>query len=369
MDTTIDNKWDLLDLLDSIDSASEQKDKQECVSCKSKDIVCDYSKGFMRCDNCGTCFGKVYDNRAEWSAYDDNSNDGVARCSHVTSFYFPKSSMRTGITGSKNSLMRKMQQWDLMPYDEYSLYLSLKEIEEICLRNCLPQSVVDNGKIIFKKIHDNHIIIRGKKKRNGMYGACTFYGCQLQSYYRTPGEIAMMYSIIATDVTDACSRLRKILINDPLLNSLPPVSPVNFISRYCYRLNLTKDQINSILVITKNNIKLFLTSNHQPMSVGAACVLIYLHIYKLDTPTKQEVLDVFDITMVTTDKIFNKMLPFCNVLISDSISDMIVAKLTASKYIAVDSSLHHDLHKKSEELRDKEYIKNKKILKKVAKSC
>ena len=358
-----EDKWDLLDSLDSLDLVPKHNDNRLCVSCNSINIICDYSKGVMRCDDCGSCFGKVYDNRAEWSAYEDSNTDGMARCSHATSFYFPKSSMRTGISGSKNSMMRKMQQWDLMPYDEYSLYLSLKEIEEICLRNCLPQSVVDNGKIIFKKIHDKHIIMRGKKKRNGMYGACTFYGCQLQSYYRTPLEIATMYTIMPTDVTDACSRLRKILIDDQLLNSLPPVSPVNFISRYCYKLLLSKEEIDKILIITKNNIKLFLTSNHQPMSVGAACVLIYLHIYEKVTPTKQEVLDVFDITMVTTDKIFNKMLPFCNVLINDKITDMIVNKLTASKFIAVDSSLHHNLHKRSNEIRDKEYEKHKNILK------
>lgn len=356
-----DDMWDALDSLDNQDGENIPNPK-ECPGCKNSNVVCDYSKGFMRCDNCGTCFGKVYDDRAEWSTYEDSTTDSMARCSHATSFFFPKSSMRTPVTGNKNSMIGRMRMWDLMPYDEYSLFLSFNEIKEVCLRNLLPDAVVDNVKIIYKKIHDKHIIIRGKK-RSSMYGACTFYGCQIQNYYRTPGEIAKMYNIKSSDVTDACSRLRKILINDRLLNSLPPVSPVDFMARYCYQLNLNKQQIADVMTITKNNIKLFLTSNHQPMSIAAACVLIYLHIYKLEIPTKQQVLKVFDITMVTTDKIFAKMLPFRNVLIDNAVTDMILKKLIASKYIAVDASLQTDLDNRVTEIRNETYNQEKKWLK------
>lgn len=353
---------DMWELLDSLD-IKEQKNKNECPQCKNTDIVCDYSKGVKRCDNCGATFGKVLDNRAEWSMYDDGSNEGVARCGHATSFYFPQSSMRTPVSGSKNSSIRIMQQWDAMPYNEYSLYLSFQIIIERCSRNGLPQSVIDNTKILYKAVTEKRVIIRGKKKKPGIYGACTFYGCQMQGCYRTTEEIASMYNVTTDVITTACNRLRKILIDNPILNSLPPIAPEIFIARYCYKLGLVKDQIDMIIKIAKNNSKLFLTSNHQPMSVGATCVLLYLHIFNLSIPTTKQVLKVFNITNVTTDKIFNKMLPFCNVLIDDKVTDMILNKLIASKYIAVESSFQSKMTNNVTKLRDEMIEDNKEWLK------
>ena len=73
------------------------------------------------------------------------------------------------------------------------------------------------------------------------------------------------------------------------------------------------------------------------------------------------ILDTFNITAVTTDKIFSKILPFCDVIVSDTISDMVRDKLIESKYIAVDSGLHDDLNNRTEEFRKELMEQNKEI--------
>ena len=55
------------------------------------------------------------------------------------------------------------------------------------------------------------------------------------------------------------------------------------------------------------------------------------------------------------------ILPFCDVIVSDTISDMVRDKLIESKYIAVDSGLHDDLNNRTEEFRKELMEQNKEI--------
>lgn len=351
---------DLFDALDMMNDTTIKQDKHLCTNCQSSNITNDYSKGCVRCIDCNSCSGQLFDEKPEWSVYEDGKNEGSARCGQATSFFFPKSSMCSNIGGRQNSIIKTLQLWIKMPYNEYSLSKILQFIEHICYKYYLPKSVIDNAKLLYKQVHDTRIIIRGPKRRYGIYGACMFYGACMQKYYRSPSEIGIMLDMPEKAITNGCNKLKKILRTNKLLNSIIPTTPTDFMERFCYKLEFTRSQIDDIYILTNNVTKLYLASNHQPMSIAAGCVLIYDHIKKLNM-SKKHILDTFNITAVTTDKIFSKILPFCDVIVSDTISDMVRDKLIESKYIAVDSGLHDDLNNRTEEFRKELMEQNKEI--------
>lgn len=355
----LNDEWDRHD---QITTERKSVDKKICISCKSTNIISDYSKGCMRCDSCGTCFGQILDNGADWSTYDDGTNTEVARCGHATSYFFPKSSMRTSTACGRNPSAKLIGRNDQMPYEEYSLLDIFNTLTNVCLDNRLSRAVIENTKLLYFEIHKRKIIIRGHSNKNGMYGACTFYGAHIQHCYRSIEEIADMYKVKEADVTSMCNRLQKILINNPLLNSLTPTSPLDFIDRFCYVLNFDKTQIKNIRQIVRNNERLYLTSNHQPMSIAASCVLIYMHIYNINAPTKRSVLETFHITAVTSDKIYNKIYPFRHIIIDDKLTDMVFKKFEESNFIAVSSTLQNDLNENVNRLREEFHEKNKEVL-------
>lgn len=357
----IDDLWNLLDTYDSSNIVKQTtKEKHSCDECHSTDIIIDYAKGCKRCKECGTCSGQVFDDKPEWSTYDDGHCEGNTRCSQPTSFFFPKSSMCTGVTGKKGSMIRTLQIWDQMIYHEYTLLTVFTHIECVCGKNYLPKSVIDNTKILFKQIHDKKIIFRGNKKRTGIYGACIYYGCRLQNFYRTPQEIAQILNTTSTVITSGSNRLRTILVDNDLLNALTPVTPLDFIERFCFKLGFNKSEINDICRITRNNNKLFLTSNHQPMSVAASCVILYTEYYKYPMD-KQLILDTFNITAITTEKILIKLYPFINFLINDDLTEALTKKLVKSNTI-VNPMLLDVLKREKEKITEKHLNDNKDII-------
>lgn len=352
-----DADWDRFD---SVIAVKEPINRKCCVSCNSTNIVSEHSRGHMLCNNCGTCFGQIIDNGIDWSTGDDSNE--IARCGFVTSHFFPKSSMRTSTACGRNPSLKLIGRNDQMPYEEFSLLKIFDIISNRCKANNLSDAVIQNTKIIYFEIHKRHIIIRGHKNKHGMYGACTFCGAQIQHSYRSIEEIAKIFQITETDVTNSLNKLQKYLIGHPLLNSLTPTSPLDFIDRYCYILNFNREQIQVIRRIAANNTKLYLTSNHQPMSIATSCVLLYMDMFGIQVPTKKQVLKTFNVTAVTADKIFAKMKPFRNVIIDDQITDMTFKAFQDSKFIAVRADLQESLDRETNKIRDELYEQNKEIL-------
>ena len=355
-----DDDWDDYDRV----TAVQPHTKGTCIECKSPNVVADRTNGHTRCIDCDTCFGQILDNGVDWGIYEESTSTEVARCGFVTSHFFPKSSMRTSTACGGNRSLQIIGRNDQMPYDEYSLLNIFETISNICLKNRLTKAIVENTKLIYYEIHKRKIIIRKRHNRYGMYGACTFYGASIQHSYRSIKEIATMYGVQDADITTACNKLHKHLIDTTLLSSLAPTSPLDFIDRFCYRLKFNKEQIKVIRKITANASKLYLTSSHQPMSIATSCVLLYMTIHNIMYPTKKMVLETFNITSVTSDKIYNKMFPFRHVIIDDDITEMVYQEFKESKFIAVDEELHDKLNEDMDRIRHELYENNKGVLEK-----
>lgn len=342
----------LLSFIESFDDKSTENiiDTGQCLNCNGKNLVKDNSKGCMKCTDCGACIQQLFDENPEWSMYEDGKGEGAMRCGAATNYFLPKSSLGTTISGKK-SVLKMLQNWNQMPYKERSLSDILQYLEQVCKKNNLPKSVIDNVKILYKQIHDlkydieekkdKSIIIRGDKRR-GVYGACIYYGSQLQGYSRSIKEIGLMLEISSKTVTKGCRKFNDLMKKNNLINTITITIPNDFIERYCYKLKLKKDQIEQIMIITSNISKLYLASNHQPTSIAAGAILIYANLYNVNID-KKTISDIFEISNVTIDKIYKKILPFRNVINSDELTTFVKNKLMDAKYIMVNEKIQEEL--------------------------
>jgi transcription initiation factor TFIIB len=357
-DLNEDNMLDLIDSMDSNKSSSIEKtiSKYTCIGCNGRNLVQDYSKGCVKCTDCGICTTQIFDENPEWSLYEDGKGEATVRCGPATNFFLPKSSLGTTISGKGYSVLKMLQTWNQMPYKERSLSDILQHLEQVCKKNNLPKSVIDNVKILYKQIHDlkyeteekkdKSVIIRGDN-RTGIYGACVYYGAQLQGYSRQVKEIATMLETTIKVITKGIRKFNDLMKKNSLINTISSTTPNDHIERFCQKLKLKKEQVQQIKIISNNITKLYLASNHQPTSIAAGAILVYSNIYGVDIQ-KKTISEIFEISNVTIDKIYRKILPFRKVIVSDEMTTFVKNKLMDAKYIMVNEAVQDQLRANAE---------------------
>jgi len=363
-DINEDNMLDLIDSMDinksnsieSIKSIKSKSNANTCIGCNGRNLVQDYSKGCIKCTDCGICTTQIFDQNPEWSLYEDGKGEGSVRCGPATNFFLPKSSLGTTISGKGYSVLKMLQTWNQMPYKERSLSDILQHLEQVCKKNNLPKSVIDNVKILYKQIHDlkyeteekkdKSVIIRGDN-RTGIYGACVYYGSQLQGYSRQVKEIAAMLKTTIKVVTKGIRKFNDLMKKNNLINTIASTTPNDHIERFCQKLKLKKEQVQQIKIISTNITRLYLASNHQPTSIAAGAILIYSNINGIDIQ-KKTISEIFEISNVTIDKIYRKILPFRKVIVSDEMTIFVKNKLMDAKYIMVNEAIQDQLRANAE---------------------
>jgi len=339
---------DIWNMLENINEKSISKiDKNQCINCNSLNLVNDQSKGCIKCLDCGLCTNQTFDENAEWSNYDDGKSEGSVRCGAITNFFLPKSSLGTTIAGKNYSVLKMLQNWNQMPYKERSLSEILRYVEQVCRKINLPKAVIDLVKILYKQIHDlkydteekknKNVIIRGEN-RKGIYGATVYYAAQKQGYSRSIKEIADMFETSIKTITKGCRKFMDLMKKNDIVNTISTTSSNDFIDRFCYKLKLNKEQIEKITNMAINISKLPIASNHQPSSIVAGLVLIYSYDNNLDIQ-KKTISEIFDISIVTIDKIFKKIKPFINIITSEENTILFKNKLINAKYIMIDENI------------------------------
>jgi transcription initiation factor TFIIB len=373
IDTDDFDDEDIWNLLDSIGSdtisdtiISKKKLKEQCINCKGYNLVNDQSKGYIKCIDCGVCNSQTFDENPEWSQYEDGKGEGSMRCGAATNYFLPISSLGTTISGKGFSILQMLQNWNQMPYKERSLSVILQYIDQMCRKKNIPKAVIDNAKILYKQIHDlkyininqisKSVIIRGKN-RKGIYGAVVYYGAQLQGFARTQEEVAEMFSINMETMTKGCRKFMDLMKNNKLINTIETASPNNFIERFCYKLKFKKDQIKDILIIATNISKLNLASNHQPSSIATGAIIIYTNINGINLQ-KKTISEIFNISVVTIDKIYKKILPFRKVIVSDELTDFVKHKLASANYYSCNDATTETFKQHLIELSETSSINN-----------
>lgn len=335
---TDDNLWDMLDGFvdrDKEDAKSNiDNNNNICKLCNSTNMVLDSNKSIYTCGDCGVESGEIFDQRPEWTNFEEGPQEN-GRCGIATNPFLPKSSMGTVIGGSGYSRLRTIQSWDQMPYKERSLSEVLQHIDCKLKLYKITKAVIDNAKILYKNISEikhtdglnkgKNIIIRGLNRR-GLIAACAYYGAKLQGTPRSTKEVADIFNLKITQVTRGCRRFLELINYQSLAYNLHSSHAQDFIERFGYRLKFKKNHIDTAIKIAENINKLDIASDHQPTSVAAGSILLMSQIYDLNIP-KKNISDVFGISEVTITKTFKKIHPYKKILISDELTNILLKKI------------------------------------------
>jgi len=309
-----DDIWKVFDI---ITEEKKQTDNSICSHCSSKNLI--NNSGIIICSECGIINSELLDRSIEFQ----NNNNSRVGC--ATNHFLPLSSLGTKIGGrSFNRITMVQNKWGRMIYKERSLLNVLNNIELKCKEYNINKPIIDNAKILFKKINDSkhrygenkgkQIIIRGLN-RTSLIAACIYHGAEMQGAPRSQKEIAEICNLKVTNVTKGCRKFREILTNNDILLSMESSNAIDFIERYGTKIKLDKEYIEKCKELSQNIKKLDIASDHQPPSVAAGCIMLISHLYNLNINSK-EISQKFHISDVTIKKTYKKIIPYKNILIN-----------------------------------------------------
>lgn len=308
--TSENDIWNIMSgLKEELNDTKEVKDRINCNCGSSKVIIEDT---MQICGDCFAIIGKVINTTSEWRFYgnDDNKNSDPSRCGLPTNDLLPKSSLGSVIGGNRrdNNIdirrIRMYQIWNSMPYDERTLWNVFDKLSVISLTNGIPQIVIDDAKVLYKKAAEKKIS-RGDNK-DGLIASCLYHSCLLNNIPRSAKEIAKMFEINPIVLNKGNSRFQNLLqIN---VNSS---SPIEFISRYCTQLNMKIEDIakcKKLVVFLEDNE---IMNDNAPTSSCAS--ILYYYSQKMNLGfTKKEFAKICDVSEVTVIKGYKNICKFDN---------------------------------------------------------
>ena len=334
---------------------SEQTDDVDtCSYChESNTLVSDQFGGMVVCSNCGrVAKASLMDHGPEWKTYEDGGTS-TSRCGMPTNALLPQSSLGTTISGNCNYRLKTLHNWGLMPYKERSLNAVLNMIKTKCATAGIIGCVEDDAKILYKIASECkttsrncmngkncNIIIRGKN-RIGLIAACIFYACKRRDCAKSVKEIATLFNIKPSRVNRGCKNFVKYVKYKNIDYSTNLSYPSQYIIQFCEKLKINNmvsnkstcngkiihiDYIKEIITIANNVQKINIVPSHTPISVAAACILLYIIENEIDEIDKRKISEAFDISEVTLMKAYNKIYRYHDVIMNNTSVDKYVNK-------------------------------------------
>jgi transcription initiation factor TFIIIB Brf1 subunit/transcription initiation factor TFIIB len=320
------------DNFDDILTEPPQIIKSKCKECGAVDsMVEDEKHCCIVCSRCGFQTEELLEMGPEWHQYnnDDGRNEGISRCGPPTSYYFPKSSQGTIITGLNNSRLSRKHGWNQTDYQEHTLSKHFDIISEICSKNKISRRIADTAKFFFKVIADckyktgkntgKQVIIRGPGNQFGMKGACISIACETNHDPRTPKEIAVMVGVSEKRLSKNIKKFEKIIKNSDNIDVFDQIhngTPEDHIRKYGPKLGFDLPQIDLAVKIANNCSKLKLATDHGAPSIGAGVTLLMANYIGLNVD-KRDIAYWFKTSEVTVTKIHNKIAKFTKALVAD----------------------------------------------------
>jgi len=299
---TEDDIWNIMDGL------KETKLDDEDIICVCGSKIFIVEDNMQICGECSSIIGKVIDNTAEWRYYgSDSKSDDPSRCGLPTNVLLPKSSLGSMIGGNRFSnnfdirRIRQYQMWNAMPYNERTLWNVFDKLTCVALSNGIPQKIVDDAKVLYKRASEKKIS-RGDNKE-GLIASCIYHACLMNNLPRSSKEIAKMFDIDPVILNKGNSRFQTLLQINVITSS-----PLEFISRYCSILDMKMEDIDKCKKLVKFLEDSEIMSDNSPTSSCASILYYYSEKKKLGYVKKQfaEVCNVSEVTVIKGYKLLCK---------------------------------------------------------------
>lgn len=288
----------------SIDISKIDINSNSC-GCGCSEVI---SEDHMQiCKNCSAIVSKMIENTAEWRFYgnDDNRDGDPSRCGLPTNNLLPKSSIGSMIgCGYKDNIdirrIRMFQMWNSMPYDERTLWNVFDKMTGNTINNGIPQKVIDDAKVLYKKASEKKIS-RGDNKE-GLIASCIYHACLINKIPKSSKDIAAMFNISHVTLNKGNSRFQTLL----QINVSSP-EPMDFIAQYGNNLNMAIKDIEKckelVRLIEDNDIM----NDNSPTSSAAGILYYYATVKNLGYTKKTfaKACNVSEVTIIKCYKIIN----------------------------------------------------------------
>ncbi len=280
-----------------------------CPYCGCQASACD---GYYTCGACGALVERVIDSSAEWryfGAAAENAGGGwgrkdPSRCGMPFNDLMPNSSYNLTLAGSGRDcrITKKYHMWNSSNYRDRTLWNTFEAMSLQAQHSGLSTAVVEEAKVIYKRIRDTKIIIRGSN-RVGIIAACIYMACKMHRVPRSTREVARVFDIDHSVMTRGC----KILA--PFIDChLESCEPLDFVARFASRLSMScADQTRCKRLVATIEALAVATENTPP-AVAAAGILLAQQWWPVgDDIDKHAIAAVSGISAVTIAKCCHKL--------------------------------------------------------------
>lgn len=259
------------------------------------------------CVCCFSVIDRFIDQTAEWRYYgaEDNKSVDPTRCGMPVNELLPESSMGAVIGYCPNEsfemrIIRKYQMWNCMTYKERSLYNIFDTLTVNAVNNGIPKSIIEEAKAFYKKLSE-HKIFRGKN-RSGLIASSIYMSCKSNKVPRSAKEIAKIFNLKLTTMTRGCKQFQEIM----KMNTVS-TSAHDFINRFCSRLNLDHARRDICRAVVRRGDELSIIYENTPPSIAAGSIYLCNMEFGWGL-TKQDLADACEISQVTINKCYKKLL-------------------------------------------------------------
>lgn len=246
---------------------------RECPECDSKNLIRDYGKAELFCNECGLVVAEnIVDLGPEWRAFDSDQTSNRRRVGAPMTYRLHDKGLSTQVTRSptgqgQHKLKKWQQRLQSANANEKSFIFALSEIERMASVLKLPANIREMASMLFRKAMKKDLI-RGRSIES-LAAAVLYIACRQYRVARTRAEIGDISRVREKEIR----RTYRYLLRELDLKVIP-VSPVDFVPRFCSLLNLNGDIQSRAIEIIKCATEKELTSGRSPPGMAAAAIYI-----------------------------------------------------------------------------------------------
>lgn len=258
--------------------------------------------GEQICTQCGTIFGNVIDEGAEWRNYEDSKGEDQCRTGFVTSDLLPESSYGSimSFKGANSPHMKALQRlscWSLSSNSQRSWMSIFDTIQLSCTHAGLPKSIMMDACGMYKHLEDAQKV-RGETRR-ALMGAAIFVACRNNGVPRSHEEIA---KLMVVNIRSLCKAITHFSPTDNTVLQ----TQIGIAERICATLQLNDEQREKVMellyTISTRSEDDF---EHTPKTIVAGVVA---HVMGLKTKTQMKpVSDASGVSSLSIHKIVGKI--------------------------------------------------------------
>jgi len=290
------------------EGALEEGVKAKCPECGSTQLVHDYERAELVCNECGLVIEEDFmDMGPEWRAFDHDQRMKRSRVGAPMTYTIHDKGLSTMIdwrnrdsygksisSGSRAQLYR-LRKWQrrirVSNATERNLAFALSELDRMASALGLPRNVREAAAVVYRKAVEKNLI-RGRSIE-GVAAAALYASCRQCSVPRTLDEIAEVSRVSRKEI----GRTYR-FVSRELELKLVPTSPIDYVPRFTSGLNLKGDVQSKAVEILRQAAEKELTSGRGPTGVAAAAIYI-ASILCGERRTQREVADIAGVTEVT----------------------------------------------------------------------